>query len=119
MSQTTLLKKRSEMRQEPLRNCHDGAGALDWTNVLDPSEVEGRQLHFLHDDVLAPGVSIGLHTHDDEEYYYIISGKGTMTLDGERCTVEAGDITAIYPGGSHALENDGDEDLRVLVIGLR
>lgn len=119
MSQTTLLKKRGEMRREPLRNCHDGEGALDWTNVLDPSEVEGRQLRFLHDDVLAPGVSIGLHAHDDEEYYYMISGKGTMTLDGERNTVEAGDITAIYPGGSHALENDGDEDLRVLVIGLR
>ena len=42
-----------------------------------------------------------------------------MTLNGERSTIEAGDITAIYPGGSHALVNDGDEDLRVLVIGLR
>ena len=70
---TTLIKKRGEMRRQPLTNCHDGEGALDWTNVLDPSEVEGRQLHFLHDDVLAPGVSIGLHTHDEEEYYYIIS----------------------------------------------
>ena len=101
---TTLIKKRGEMRRQPLTNCHDGEGALDWTNVLDPSEVEGCQLHFLH---------------DEEEYYYIISGKGTMTLNGERSTIEAGDITAIYPGGSHALVNDGDEDLRVLVIGLR
>ena len=42
-----------------------------------------------------------------------------MTLNGERSTIEAGAITAIYPGGSHALVNDGDEDLRVLVIGLR
>ena len=116
---TTLIKKRGEMRRQPLTNCHDGEGALDWTNVLDPSEVEGRQLHFLHDDVLAPDVSIGLHTHDEEEYYYIISGKGTMTLNGKRSTIEAGDITAIYPGGSHALVNDDDEDLRVLVIGLR
>jgi glyoxylate utilization-related uncharacterized protein len=116
---TTLIKNRGEMRRQPLTHCHDGEGALDWTNVLDPSEVEGRQLHFLHDDVLAPGVSIGLHTHDEEEYYYIISGKGTMNLNGERSTIEAGDITAIYPGGSHALVNDGDEDLRVLVIGLR
>ena len=119
MSQTTLLKKRDDMRREPLPNCHAGEGALDWTNVLDPSDLEGRQLRFLHDDVLAPGVTIGCHAHDDEEYYYIISGKGTMTLDDERYAVAAGDITAIYPGGSHGLENDGDEDLRVLVIGLR
>ena len=36
---TTLIKKRGEMRRQPLTNCHDGEGALDWTNVLDPSEV--------------------------------------------------------------------------------
>lgn len=118
IKKTTLIKKRDAMRRQPLPNCHDGKGALDWINVLDPSEVEGRQLRFLHDDVLAPGVSIGIHAHDDEEYYYIVAGQGTMTLDGKRCTIAAGDITAIYPGGSHGLENDGDEDLRILVIGL-
>ena len=119
MLKTTLLKKRGEMLRQPLPNCHDGEGALDWTNVVDPSEVEGRQLHFLHDDVLAPGVSIGIHSHDEEEYYYIIAGKGTMTLDGASSIVEAGDITAVYPGGTHGLINDGDKDLRILVVGLR
>ena len=49
-----------------------------------------HDLNFLHDDVLAPGVSIGPHAHrGDEEYYYILSGRGTMTLDGRRFAVAA------------------------------
>jgi len=77
----------------------------------------GGHLKFVHDDVLAPGVSIGLHTHiDDEEYYYILEGRGVMTLDGERFEVQAGDITAVYPGGEHWLENTSDADLRMIVV---
>jgi mannose-6-phosphate isomerase-like protein (cupin superfamily) len=95
-------------------------GALDWTEVLSGNETRGRKLHFIHDDTLAPGVSIGIHPHEtEEEYYLILSGTGVMTLDGERYDVASGDVTAIFPGGSHGLENTGDTDLRVLVIGLR
>ena len=54
----------------------------------------------------------------DEEYYYIVSGNGTMTLDDERCEVAVGDIAAVFPGGAHALENTGDADLRIIVISV-
>ena len=119
MSDTTLIKKHPAMRHEPLENCHDGKGALDWKEVLAPGDLKNRRLNFVHDDVLAPGVSICVHAHQsDEEYYYILSGKGTMSLDGEDFRVGAGDITAVYPGGAHGLLNDGDEDLRVLVFSV-
>jgi quercetin dioxygenase-like cupin family protein len=111
------LKKKKDMLRQPLENCHDGQGALDWTEVLDEGDLKERGLNFVHDDVLPPGVSIGNHRHtEDEEYYYIVSGKGVMTLDQERFEVTAGDITAVYPGGMHGLENSGSEDLRILVI---
>ena len=117
MSDTTLVKKRSTMQHRPLENCHHGHGALDWTEVLAPRDLPGRHLRFVHDDVLEPGVSIGTHTHsEDEEYYYIISGSGMMHLDGTDHPVSAGDITAVYPGGTHGLTNNGDEDLRVIVF---
>ena len=119
MTATTTIKRRAQMHQGPLPECHGGQGALDWTSVLAGEDLQGKHLRFFHDDVLAPGVSIGVHRHeDDEEYYYIVSGSGTMTLDGERFPVEAGDITAVYPGGEHGLENDGDEDLRIIVISV-
>lgn len=107
------------MYRGPLPNCHDGIGMLDFTVVFEGKERPGSRLAFLHDDVLAPGVSIGIHPHDHEEYYYILSGTGTMTLDGERFPIGPGDVTAIYPGGSHGLENTGTEDMRIVVIGLR
>jgi mannose-6-phosphate isomerase-like protein (cupin superfamily) len=117
MTETTYLKRHDAMHTGPLPNCHDGEGALDYTVVLDGSDAPGRHLKFMHDDVLAPGVTIGLHTHvDDEEYYYILEGRGVMTLDGERFEVQTGDITAVYPGGEHGLENTSDADLRMIVV---
>jgi len=120
MPETTLLKRYAEMHRAPLPNCHDGSGVLDFTAVLDGLDLLGRRLAFLHDDILDPGVSIGEHHHDhDEEYYYIISGQGTMQLDGVRHAVGPGDVSAVFPGGRHGLENTGDQPLRILVVGLR
>lgn len=119
MTETTLLKKRHAMRRAPLPNCHDGQGELDWCEVLAPNDITTGRLRFVHDDVLAPGVSIGIHAHrEDEEYYYIVSGSGTMHLDGVEHPVSAGDITAVYPGGAHGLVNDGNEALRVIVFSI-
>lgn len=114
-----LVKKHPQMPHEPLEQCHGGNGALDWTEVLGTEDLKGRKVRFIHDDILAPGVSVGLHEHtDDEEYYYILSGHGIMELNGERMEVTAGDITAVFPGGKHSLENTGREDLRMLVISV-
>jgi uncharacterized RmlC-like cupin family protein len=119
MSPTTLLKKRVSMERKPLAACHDGHGALDWINVVEKKEAGSRKLNFLHDDILKPGVSIGEHRHEhDEEYYYFLSGRGTMMLDGTRCQVEAGDLAAVFPGGTHGLVNDGDEDMRIIVFSV-
>ena len=119
MDKTTFMKKRKDMPRQPLKNCHGGNGALDWTVVLNGAELKGRGLNFVHDDILPSGASIGTHKHSaDEEYYYIVSGKGIMTLDQERIAVSAGDMTAVFPGGMHGLKNTGDQDLRIIVIGV-
>lgn len=107
------------MPRNPLPECHGGVGALDWIGVLGGDDLKGRHLNFVHDDILPPGVSIGVHRHErDEEYYYVVSGRGVMTLDGEQFEVESGDITAVYPGGAHGLENNADEDLRIIVVSV-
>jgi len=117
---TTLYKPRSEMTRRPFVACHGGLGALDFTEVLGNTPGVEKRLAFIHDDVLVPGTSIGVHRHDcDEEYYYIVSGTGVMTLDGRRIDVSAGDLTAVFPGGSHGLECTGDVNLRILVICVR
>jgi len=39
-----------------------------------------------------------------------------MTLNDKKFEVEEGNLTDVFPGGSHGLENKSDNDLRVLVI---
>jgi len=118
MIRTTLLKKPTELKRGPLERCHGGAGTLDFTVVMDGRECDGQKLRFLHDDVLPPGASIGVHEHTHEEHYYVLSGRGTMTLDGRTFPVAPGDIASVYAGGSHGLLNDGDQPLRLIVVGL-
>lgn len=119
MNNTTYLKKASQMKEVPLRECHGGQGDVKWTDVLSGSPVEGKRLNFIHDDILKPGVTIGVHRHeDDEEYYYIISGQGIMTLDGKEYDVGPGDIAAVFPGGTHGLSNNSQHDIRIIVFSV-
>jgi len=117
--QTTFLRKKADMPSEHIDRCHEGSGAIRWVGVLDGEAPGGERLQFIHDDVMPPCTSIGVHRHtSDQEYYYIVSGRGVMTLDGREYEVAAGDITAVLPGGSHGLANNSDGDLRVIVISV-
>jgi len=114
---TTFLKRRADMKRAPLDKCHGGVGALDWTDMFTKDESAGRTLRFCHDNILKPGVSIGVHSHEKgEEYYFVIEGTGIMTLDGEEYEMGPGDISVVYAGGSHGLRNESDGDLRILVF---
>ncbi len=44
--------------------------------------------------------------------------KGIIILDGDEFEVGPGDITAVYPGGSHGLKNHTDGNLRVIVVSV-
>jgi mannose-6-phosphate isomerase-like protein (cupin superfamily) len=64
---------------------------------------------------LAPGVQTVAHYHRlTEEIYYIVQGAGTMTIDGHKREVAAGDAIAIPPGAVHQILNSGRELLSFL-----
>lgn len=118
--QTTFLKKKSAMPCRDLDRCHDGNGAIHWIGVLDSNDPGGKSVQFVHDDILPPGSTIGVHRHSgDQEYYYIVSGCGVMTLDGQEHDVASGDITVVFPGGTHGLANRSEQDLRIIVISVK
>jgi mannose-6-phosphate isomerase-like protein (cupin superfamily) len=48
------------------------------------------------------------------EYYFVVEGRRTMTLDGEEVAIEKGSCLEIRPGTLHAASGD----LLVLVIGV-
>jgi mannose-6-phosphate isomerase-like protein (cupin superfamily) len=64
---------------------------------------------------LHPGSAIGLHKQDVDEVYYILSGTGELTLDGEKHQVSAGTAILTRPGSSHSLKQTGNGDLVMII----
>jgi len=62
-----------------------------------------------------PGSGVGLHTQKEDEIYYVLSGRGQMTLDGKTVDVTPGTAVLTRTGSSHSLKQVGDEDLVVLI----
>jgi mannose-6-phosphate isomerase-like protein (cupin superfamily) len=62
-----------------------------------------------------PGSGVGLHTQKEDEIYYVLSGRGTMTLDGKTVDITPGTAVLTRPGSSHSLKQVGTEDLVVLI----
>ena len=55
------------------------------------------------------------HYHQEmTEYYYVLSGGGTITLDGEKQPIAAGDLVVIKPGTWHT----SDGEMNVLILGV-
>jgi mannose-6-phosphate isomerase-like protein (cupin superfamily) len=62
-----------------------------------------------------PGSAIGYHLQREDEIYYVLSGRGMMTVDGKEFEVGPGDAVLTRPGSSHGLKQIGKEDLVILI----
>lgn len=80
----------------------------------DRNFVDGRTLKL---SVVEPGKSTHApHTHADDEFFFVLEGKGEFYLDGK--TKVVGPNTSLYaaPNQEHAIRNVGDTQLKYLVI---
>jgi mannose-6-phosphate isomerase-like protein (cupin superfamily) len=64
---------------------------------------------------LKPGSGIGYHEQKEDEIYYVLSGRGMMTIDGKSFEVGPGTAVLTRPGSSHGLKQAGDENLVILI----
>jgi len=64
---------------------------------------------------LKPGSGIGYHEQKEDEIYYVLSGRGVMTVDGKTFDVGPGTAVLTRPGSSHGLKQAGAEDLVILI----
>ncbi len=63
-----------------------------------------------------PGETTYRHRLATSEVYYILSGQGRMTIDGESADVTAGDVIEIPPKATQSISNTGQTDLVFLCI---
>ena len=92
---------------------HGGAGTF---RILIDEENSGARHFSLLVNTSNAGASGSAHTHDVEHCWYILSGTGTMTMDGEKFRIEP--EMAIYtPAGVlHKVDVDPEQDLTYVVI---
>jgi mannose-6-phosphate isomerase-like protein (cupin superfamily) len=64
---------------------------------------------------LKPGSGIGYHEQKEDEIYYVLSGRGMMTVDGTSFEVDPGTAVLTRPGSSHGLKQMGADDLVILL----
>ncbi len=88
-----------------------------------PRDEQGHgYVDFLASDLLSVGLSIwpagsvdGQQPHEEDEVYYVISGRGSIRVAGEDRTVKAGSLVFVAAHVEHRF-HDIEEDLRVLVF---
>ena len=68
---------------------------------------------------LKPGSGIGYHEQQEDEIYYVLSGRGIMTIDGKPIEVGPGTAVLTRPGSSHGLKQVGSEDLVIMINYLQ
>ena len=97
-------------RQQP--GPHGGAG----TTTAYPFFADAPGLSFFfRKRVLHKGAGIGMHQHDKDEVYYVVSGKGRYIMDGTIRDVGPGDAMLTRTGSTHSLMQDGDDELVILL----
>jgi quercetin dioxygenase-like cupin family protein len=107
------------------RNMHGGKGLIDVKFFFTPGQPARPALLVQYD--IPPGASEGVHTHGADrpegpwdEFYYIVSGRGRMAIDGHEVQVKAEDNVHTPLGVAHGIENaSASEGLRVLLIAIR
>lgn len=113
-----MIRREAEMQVEVRKEMRGGKGEVEIKHIFRKDELTGK-CRLLARITLAPGSSIGLHEHiDEEEVFYIIRGRGQVVDNGTTVEVSAGDAVLTGGGKSHSIENIGDEPLELMAVVL-
>jgi mannose-6-phosphate isomerase-like protein (cupin superfamily) len=98
------------------RSSSRNTGALEILTshmLISPYGSQARNLS-IQISAVPVGSAQPVHAHEPEQCYYIIQGKGLMTIEDESREVNAGDAVHIPPNRRHGIKNIGDTALEYL-----
>lgn len=114
-----MVIKNGEYKIKIIPQMKGGIGQFVTEELVSP-ELLGKAGTLFVRGTLAPGDSVGMHTHTaNMEVCVFLSGMGTVrdAQAGEVC-LQAGDTHVCLPGSGHEIINTGNEDLVYLAIVL-
>ena len=112
----TMKLDRTLLRAVPAMQ--GGKGEVHYRRALDRTVFVGPW-GFVDHYLLPAGASIGPRT--DAEiggFYYVMAGKGSVTIGTETAAIATGDAIPILLNDTRALENDGTEPLELMHVGI-
>lgn len=102
--------KFDDLEPKILSNFQGGSG-----DIL--AKVFADETHRIIKSTYAPGVSTGYHKHEgSDEIIFILQGSCKVLHEGKEERLNAGESHYCKDGESHAVVNDGEEDLVMFAV---
>ena len=91
--------------------------SYDSRMILDHVITKRDNVIQMNHGTVKAGYALDGGVHEDDEIYYILSGKGKLTLDDEIIDVYPDQVIFIPAGCFHALDNsESDTDMKILTF---
>jgi quercetin dioxygenase-like cupin family protein len=89
---------------------HNGTVPVWWLfKSREMKEItDGGFLELVNEFEVPGGGYVHPHSHPTHEFYYVMSGRGIMTIDGENRDIAQGDLVHIPPDKVHSLRPVSD-----------
>ena len=111
-----MIARSSGLQTEFREHMRGGKGTVKLEHWFKP-EAFGAKIRLCTRMTLAPGSSIGSHTHEaEDEIYLVLSGSGLIQENGQWVPISAGDAILTGKGGTHGVENNGTEPLVIAAV---
>jgi quercetin dioxygenase-like cupin family protein len=99
---------------------HNGTVPVWW--LIKPEEMkaitDGGYLELANEFEVAVGGEVFPHTHPTHEFYFVMTGAGTMIINGEERDVAPGDLVYIPPDAVHSLRTIGDQPIHCFCFAV-
>lgn len=111
-----MVIKKFCLKSEKRENIRGGKGVAKYFEYI--REKEWSKVKFISLIELEPFSSVGEHKHiDEEEFYFIVDGKGYGILNGKKFELEKGDAFLCKKNETHGIEA-GENELSFLAVLL-
>lgn len=111
-----MIIRPDRMKNETRENMRGGRGSIGICHLVDKADFSAN-VRLCAKLTIPPGAGIGEHRHENEDEVYVVTKGSGVLNDGrndERVTV--GDAVLTGGGNSHAIRNDGNEDLEIIAV---
>jgi quercetin dioxygenase-like cupin family protein len=85
---------------------HEGSTAVWWLSEAREmfDQTVGGHLELVSEFEIAGGGEVHPHKHPTYEFYFVTSGRGLMTIDGDTREIQPGDLVTIPPDAVHSIK---------------